>query len=33
MALFIEYYEVKTRGGYEWLAAKPWRLVNLVHYS
>jgi hypothetical protein len=18
---------------YEWLAAKPWRLVNLVHYS
>lgn len=29
MALFKELYP----NQYEWLAAKPWRLVNLVHWT
>jgi hypothetical protein len=39
MVLFIEYYELKTANGYEYyfmpvnLDARPWRLVNLFHYS
>lgn len=26
-------FKLRYPDQYEWLAAKPWRLVNLVHYS
>lgn len=30
---YMEQFKQHYPDQYEWLAAKPWRLVNLVHYS
>jgi len=30
---YMEQFKRQYPDYYEWLAAKPWRLVNLVHYS
>lgn len=30
---YMEQFKLRYPDQYEWLAAKPWRLVNLVHYS
>jgi len=30
---YMEQFKLLYPDQYEWLAAKPWRLVNLVHYS
>jgi hypothetical protein len=30
---YMEKFKTLYPDQYEWLAAKPWRLVNLVHYS
>lgn len=30
---YMAKFKLRYPDQYEWLAAKPWRLVNLVHYS
>ena len=30
---YMAQFKLRYPDQYEWLAAKPWRLVNLVHYS
>lgn len=30
---YMEQFKLRYPDQYEWLAAKPWRLVNLVHWS